>query len=198
MRNAQHLRDMLKVFIILSNSLLRGWEAMMTYMLPDGHWATEVPLGSSWHWLPSSHPQCPVPSGIIAPSITVSAQRQAAGGPVPWGTVGASDRFSSDCLSSHIAQGDLEFPVSCFSPKSSGFTSVPHLVSRVFLISSRLWWSQRLDCWSFPVLKSPLCWTKTLQVLDYLLCHKNEWGLTDATEPGNHCAEWKKRRERTT
>lgn len=47
--------------------------------------------------------------------------------------------FSSDCLSSHIAQGDLEFPVSCFSPKSSGFTSVPHLVPRVFLISSRLW-----------------------------------------------------------
>lgn len=47
--------------------------------------------------------------------------------------------FSSDCLSSHVAQGGLEFPVSCFSPKSSGFTNVPHLVSRVFLISSRLW-----------------------------------------------------------
>lgn len=46
--------------------------------------------------------------------------------------------FSSDCLSHHVAQGILNFQFLA-SVQSAGLTCVLHLVSRVFLISSRLW-----------------------------------------------------------
>lgn len=46
--------------------------------------------------------------------------------------------FSSDCLSSQVAQGVLNLQLLA-SVQSAGLTCVLHPVSRVFLISSRLW-----------------------------------------------------------